>query len=121
MVYRGSDHDDSWLKAVATCAKQLKALQNISINIDWGYHSFCYRNPTELEPDRKRWKKCFFYLLTLKRLPLKTVALIISDQYAEKLSEGAFFPYWTAKYRWTLDQKKKWAHYVKEVLLSTNR
>ena len=84
------------------------------------------RNPTEFEKAGNGWDP-IFDVFALKKLPLKTATMIISDHGAEEnLRRGVFngASYWKnhgAESRWTLDEKKEWARYVREVLLSTDR
>ena len=114
-----------WKKAVATCAKRLTALQNVSISIDWGSFYLILASrlsfpDADLEKDRLR--QMISSILTLKKLPLKTATIVISDREAEHCRDHwcnnrDFWINQEAKYRWTLDEKKERARYVREVLL----
>ena len=114
-----------WKKAVATCAKRLTALQNVSISIDWGSFYLILASrlsfpDADLEKDRLR--QMISSILTLKKLPLKTATIVISDREAEHCRDHwcnnrDFWINQEDKYRWTLDEKKERARYVREVLL----
>lgn len=74
-----------------------------------------------------RWKKNIISsVLPLKKLPLKTATMVISDREAELMRDNWYSPpvrlRWIdaePKYRWTLDEKKERARYVREVLLQS--
>ncbi|KAF6221855.1 hypothetical protein HO133_001823 [Letharia lupina] len=122
MVYE-TTFENSWGRAVSTGAKLLKGLQNISIDVDWCAWHFCLgpRNQAELRKEGTSWSNnVISHVLALKKLPLKTATMVISDQGTEEQHIGTTSPYWKnheAEYRWTLDEKKEWARYAREALL----
>ena len=119
----------SWKKAFATCAKQLTAAQNVSIDINWYDFSMIAlgrRASADLEKVGAVWKHCLISsLLSLRKMPLKTATIVISDKDAERNREYWYGPAqsrwetFEAAYRWTLDEKKDRARYVREVLLQS--
>lgn len=128
MIYAESHHEDSWKTAVATCAKQLRALQDVSISIDCRSFYIFYRPMlfSNLVKDGTRFKKnVILTVLALKKLPLKTATMVIGDQAAERMKDSLLRSrMWTdsqVKYRWTLDEKRERARYVREVLLLSKR
>lgn len=118
----------SWKKAVGTCAKQLTGLQSVSISIEWGNFFLMLGQTVNLHlvEDGMRWKNNLISsVLTLKKLPLKTATIIISDQKAEQVrhpwdtsSQSAWMIH-ESDYRWTMDEKKERARYVREILLQS--
>ncbi len=117
MVY-DEYHGKSWEKAVAACAKQLKSLQHISISIDlrtfYFVKSYAHRQDA-LSTGFSLKNVMIPGIITLKKLSLKTVAVVISDQEAD--DHNPLMAWLETKYRCTLDEKKELARYVKEVLL----
>lgn len=119
----------SWKKALATCTKHLTAIQNVSISIDlydFSMSSLGRRASDDLEKVGAVWKDCVISsLLSLKKMPLKTATMVISDKEAEldrSCWYGPVYSRWInleAAYRWTLDEKKERARYVREVLLQS--
>lgn len=119
MLYFLDSHIISWGKAVAACAKKLKGLQNISISIDWRYWGWELgpRYHAGTEEETLQWENNVISdILTLKKLPLKTATLVISDCGTEELL-GQFNAQSQLQYRWTLEEKQKWARYVRQVFL----
>lgn len=118
-----------WGKALTTCAKYLKALQNVNISIDW--RAPCYWiGPLPSAEAQKEAMRCgrdvnvISWLLALKKVSLNTATMVINDRGAEELmyrNFGDINRIWGARIRWTLDKKKEWARFVKEVLLQPNR
>ena len=123
MVYDKPDHRNQWEKAVSTCVRKLEALQKVSISIDlrdW------YNLPSsvygDLTSDGKRCRDDLVSAIRgLKRLPLKTATIVISDN-------GAFQRYLrygvtrgSIRQRFSLDEKRKWVRYLREYILQPNR
>ena len=117
MVYSRGEDDPVWMKALASCARQLKKLQNVSISIEWHNLGF-YLGPrfSILEGRGLRGDDGVISdVLMLRKLPLKTATMVISDQWAD--NRWMLTNVLEVTHRWTLEEKKKWAHYVREVLL----
>lgn len=129
IVYAEDHHMTSWKKAIATCAKYLTRLQHVSISIEWHDFFLIKLQPLgySLVGAGMRWKeKMISSLLTLKKLPLKTVIMTISDHQAERKRRS--WHYMTnlspwiileAEFRWTLIEKRERARYVEEILLQS--
>ena len=83
MVYGEIRHGDSWRKAVATCAKHPKALQNVSIKVDWRKWHFHTGSKDFMKEAARCENDVISNVLTLKKLPLKTATMTIGDQEAE--------------------------------------
>lgn len=102
-----------------------ETLRNVSISIDWRKPEFILRPRSRAKFEEERtlphWKnKPISSVLRLKKLLLKTGEMVINDQGAEKNWHYRSSQH-EAKYRWTLDEEKELAHYVREVLLEPNR
>lgn len=111
MIYGECDYLDSWRKALTT-VKYLKVLQNVNISIDW-----CQEYPLV-----GRWDFTGYGLTKLKKLSLKTATIIMSDQGAKEVRHiNVANASADVLYRWTLNEKRERARYVKEVLLQSSR
>ena len=116
MEYGGYHPGKSWDKAVAACAKQLKSLQHVSISIELPFYFVKVYGHGYNRPGSSLKNIIIPAIHALKKLSLKTVAVVVSDQKAEDhFSRMASLE---ANHRCTLDEKKEMARYVKEVLKS---
>ena len=121
MVYDHSDSKSLWKKAISTCVRKLKALQKVSISIDM--RNF-YSIPSygDLTSDGKCCKNDLVSTMRgLKKLPLKTVTMVISDDEAEFYCITYMLTRFWTPYCYSLDQKRKWVRDLREYILQSNR
>lgn len=120
MVYYGSNHRRRlWRKAVSNCVKKLKAVQKVSISIDlqdWSSPPlFVYGDLTS------DGKCCRVDLVSairgLKRLPLKTATLVISDNAALQVWIEYGMKWHLTHDRYSLEEKRKWARDLRDYIL----
>ena len=107
MVYKDSINDASWRKAIVACTKQLKMLQNVSISIDWRKWSSILGPQYRAELEKKglpgkgsvkgmpRIGNVISDVLTLRKLPLKTATMVISDRGTEEKRQAYVTIPWT--------------------------
>lgn len=122
MVFKGTIHHNVWRKALGTCAKYLKNLQNVNISFEWNCCPWMWgaRSPADFERKGRGWQSPLMSdILMLKKLPLKFATFVISDEEIghclKRMSQ-----WWItdeAANRWTLAEKQEWARYVKEIIL----
>ena len=113
-------YGNEWRTAVFTCTKHLKALQNISMSMEWGpwYEPIISKGRADWDEQQKRGRYSVINtVLALKKLPLKTVTIVASDLRGE---EEYTIHAWLSS-RVTLDTKKEWTRYLREKLLQSNQ
>ena len=110
-----------WKKAVSTCVREFKALQKVSISI--GLRSWsCLQSNGDLTSDSKRCSDTLVSAIRgLKRLPLKTATMIISDKEFEKHCNVYGTTHLWTPYRISLDEKRKVACDLRECILQSSR
>ena len=120
MVYDDHDCRSLWKIAISTCVRKLKALHKVSISIDmrtWYFISY-----GDLTSDGKRCRDTLMSTIRgLKRLPLKTVTMVISDYGTDQYCIRQGMTYLWTPYRYTLDQKRTWVRDLREYILPLNR
>lgn len=122
MIFKDLIYYNVWSKALGTCARCLKNLQNVNISFEWNCWTWMWgaRSPAEFERKGPAWQNSLMSsILVLKKLSLKCATFVISDR---KIGEGLERrPLWRpneeASFRWTLAEKQEWARYVKEIIL----
>lgn len=90
-----------------------KTLQHLSISISINLLVYDHEMvPQQWTLEERLLKdRVISTILTLKKLPLKTVTITISDDETyTHISEN----------RWTLDEKKEWSRCIRDVLLRSN-
>ncbi len=119
------DYVRHWHRAIAMMAEHLSGLQTINLSMDQG----CpvrrygpYRTALDFaEADEDWWTSTLDSLDQLRVLPLKTATFVISDEGlpCRWLDWHSPRDYWfrEQKYRWTLEEKRKWAKGVTETIL----
>ena len=113
--------DPRWTSAVITCAKQLKALQKLNIEIHFDTWKSWPESPAQWDEPRNHRKDIFSSLAALRRLPLRIVTIIISDDHCEPSLDPLSFTDLSRMDRWTLNKKKVWAHYIRGILLGSSQ
>lgn len=106
----------AWRKALTACANHFTKLNNVNISFEWiWWYSMCGApTPAEFEAkERSKWQNNPFMpdIFVLGKLPLKSATMVISDV---KVYEGSNRPNLS---RWTLEEKREWARYIKEMIL----
>ena len=119
MVYDQTAHWSLWKEAISYCVRKLKALQKVSISLEFrNYHSLpFYGDSTSI--GKSRGNDLVSTICGLKRLPLKTAAIVISDEKAEQdCIRHEMMDFWTHE-RYSLDQKRKWARDLEKIILQS--
>ena len=111
-----------WSKALNTCVSKCKNVENVNIGLDmrcW-YWKEVARSPAAFEAKGPRWQTPFMSdILVLKELPLKSATCVINDAEIDKgrsLIDALLIAY-NDPTRWTLEEKRMWARYVREIIL----
>ncbi|KAM0799975.1 hypothetical protein BDR22DRAFT_963485 [Usnea florida] len=116
MVYNGPDDGSLWKKAIATCVRKLKAIQKVNISIDLR-DLYCFPSYGDLTSDGKCGRNDLVTTFRgLKKLPLKTATLVISDNEAWQCDEY----YSNLLHRYSLDEKRDWVRDLKAYILQSN-
>ena len=115
-VYDSSDDATLWKEAIATCVRKLKAIQKVNISIDLR-NLFCLPSYGDLTSDGKCGRNDLVTTFRgLKKLPLKTATLVISDNEAWQCDD--FYSNWLRRY--SLDEKRDWVRDLKAYVLQSN-
>lgn len=124
IVYDVSNPSNAWRSAVVTCVNKLPALQNLRLNVEFGsafYVVYPLRDEEWGEEENFGKDRVISTVLTFKKLPLKIVTMVISDQRTERiLRQLGLTTTLDANYRWFLQEKKERSRYVRKVLLRSN-
>ena len=110
-----SNHSN-WRKTLSTCAKHLKNLNRVNISLEWKCWSLG-DVMREVEAKGINWRVPWISgILVLKKLPLKSATLVISDAKVYEAFHRFLSPS-ENPIRRTLQEKQEWARYVKEIIL----
>lgn len=117
------DDNACWRKALNTCVSKCKNVTNVNISLEmqcwyWmqGAHS-----PAAFEAKGPNWQTPFMSdLFVLKKLPLKNATCVIGDHNMNRgisLITCLLTLIKEEPTRWTLEEKREWARYVRELIL----
>lgn len=123
------DYVERWHRAIIMMAEHLSGLQIINLGMDQGrfVHRYGpYRTALDFaEADEDWWTSTLDSLEELRVLPLTTATFVISDEMLpiRWLRGSSPRHYWfrEREYRWTLEEKRKWAKDVTETILGRKR
>ena len=111
-----------WRKALNTCVSKCKNVRNVNISLGmqcW-YWMQGARSPAAFEAKGPNWQTPFMSdIFVLKKLPLKNATCVIGDA---DMNRGAnlitrLLTFMDAPTRWTLEEKREWARYIREIIL----
>ena len=116
------DENACWRKALSTCVSKCKNVKNVNISLEmqcW-YWMHGARSPAEFEAKGPNWQTTFISdIFVLKKLPLKSATFVMNDA---NMNKGVSLITCVINLlgeltRWTLEEKREWARYVRELIL----
>ena len=108
-----------WESSIKNLARRLPNVENVNLSLDQRYILNGCRNPTLFEYGRGNRMRSI--LLSLRTLPIKRATFEITDARGLRESQWSIVPEYEQMFRWTLDEKRVWARYVKEALCQPNK
>ena len=123
MVFTTLPHTNTcWRKALNTCVSKCKNVKNVNISLDlrcW-YWMQGARSPAAFEAKGPNWQTPIMSdIFVLKKLPLKSATCVINDAsvYRGVGLLTSLMSIMKDPARWTIEEKREWARYVRELIL----